>query len=494
MSDVNLPKGWARAPFSDVLDLQNGFAYKSSSYVDIGAFVIRIGNVQDGKVSLHNPAYIDLSELKNSPFELYPEDILVSLTGNVGRVAVIQESQLPAVLNQRVARVICNEIERRFAYYSIKTKSTFEAILNTAKGAAQLNVSTKDILSICSPLPPLAEQKVIANKLDTLLAQVENTKARLERIPEILKTFRQSVLSAAVSGKLTEEWREGNPSQKALSLADIEYYWVLRYQEISKKRQSLKLIETASHADIPPSWLSTKLGYVFDVFVGATPSRNVEAYWNGDLPWVSSSEVAFCRIVKTKEKITELGLKNTSTSIHPRGTVMLAMIGQGKTRGQVAILDIEACHNQNTAALRVPEGFVVSEYLYFYLTKQYEETRRVGGGNNQQALNKSFVQSLEFPLPPYEEQTQIVRHVEELFALADNIEQKANAALERVNNLTQAILAKAFRGELTADWRAANPNLISGENSAEALLEKIKAEREALKKQTNKKTAARKRV
>jgi type I restriction enzyme S subunit len=84
-------------------------------------------------------------------------------------------------------------------------------------------------------------------------------------------------------------------------------------------------------------------------------------------------------------------------------------------------------------------------------------------------------------MPHIYEQTKIVRRVEELFAFAGTIEQKANAALERVNNLTQSILAKAFKGELTAGWRAANPELISGENSAEALLEKIKAERERLK-------------
>jgi type I restriction enzyme S subunit len=97
--------------------------------------------------------------------------------------------------------------------------------------------------------------------------------------------------------------------------------------------------------------------------------------------------------------------------------------------------------------------------------------------------------SLFAVIPSIEEQTQIVRRVEELFAFADSIEQKANAALERVNNLTQSILAKAFRGELTADWRAANPELISGENSAEALLAKIQAERDKLaleKKAANK--------
>lgn len=335
-------------------------------------------------------------------------------------------------------------------------------------------------------IPSIAEQKVISDKLDVLLAKVEQTKARLERIPELLKTFRQSVLSAAVSGKLTKEWREEHSTLNAVSLAEIDSYWSSQYIKFGKKRPNLNIIAPISSIQTPKSWLSTNIGYIFDVYVGATPSRTVEDYWEGNIPWVSSSEVAFCRITSTKETISALGLSKTSTNLHPPGTVMLAMIGQGKTRGQVAILDIQACHNQNTAALRVPSGLVISEYLYFYLVKQYEETRRIGGGNNQQALNKSFVQSLEFLLPPFKEQQEIVRRIEELFTFADSIEQKANAALERVNNLTQSILAKAFRGELTADWRAANPDLISGENSAESLLEKIKAERSKDKIKKNK--------
>jgi type I restriction enzyme S subunit len=92
--------------------------------------------------------------------------------------------------------------------------------------------------------------------------------------------------------------------------------------------------------------------------------------------------------------------------------------------------------------------------------------------------------------PPFKEQAEIVHRVEKLFAFADRIEQKVNAASDRVNNLTQSILVKAFRGELTADWRATNPDLISGDNSAEAWLTKIKAERDALasKKKPKKKS------
>ena len=339
-------------------------------------------------------------------------------------------------------------------------------------------------------IPPIAEQKVIAEKLDTLLAQVEVTKARLESTLETLKQFRQSVLAAAVSGKLTEDWRAENPSLDSIELSEVGAYWSEQYKISGKRLPKLKLHETEALDGLPDTWLDTKIGHVFDVHVGATPSRSNHDYWDGGIHWVSSSEVAFCRISSTKETITESGLNNTSTNLHPPGTVMLAMIGQGKTRGQVAILDIEACHNQNTAALRVPKGFSVSEFLYFFLAKQYEETRRVGGCNNQKALNKSFVQSLPFPLPPLEEQQEIVNRVEKLFAGADASEQQVNQALERVNNLTQSILAKAFRGELTEQWRKDNPELISGENSAEALLEKIKAERALAKpkRKTRKKT------
>ena len=327
------------------------------------------------------------------------------------------------------------------------------------------------------PISSLAEQKIIADKLDDLLARVESIKTRLENIPGILKKFRQSVLVSAFQGHLTKEWRSKNFELKRISLNDIKEYWSDFYKKTGTKKAKLNLHVSDDIGNLPDTWLDTKIGFVFDVHVGATPSRNIKEYWNGDIPWVSSSEVAFSRIIKTKEKITVLGLDKASTSIHPVGTVMLAMIGQGKTRGQAAILDIEACHNQNTAALRVPSGFAISEFLYLFLEKQYEETRRVGGGNNQQALNKSFVQSLGFPLPPIEEQIEIIENLNKLFHHTDIIQKQTDNALSKINNLTQSILAKAFRGELTAQWREENPELISGLNSAEALLEKITAEK-----------------
>jgi type I restriction enzyme S subunit len=156
--------------------------------------------------------------------------------------------------------------------------------------------------------------------------------------------------------------------------------------------------------------------------------------------------------------------------------------------GRVARIDMEldeAYVNQHLALVR-PSKHINSEYLATCIAavnigvKQVQALKR---GATKAGLGLDDIRSLAIPFPSIEEQDEIVRCIEVLFTFADRVEIKATAALDRVNKISQSILAKAFRGELTADWRAANPDLISGGNSAKALLEKIKAEREAVKRQ-----------
>ena len=116
------------------------------------------------------------------------------------------------------------------------------------------------------------------------------------------------------------------------------------------------------------------------------------------------------------------------------------------------------------------------------LTEQFQKVVDLNAtGTAAKGIKAAKFRGLPVPFPAYDEQIEVVSRVDDLFGFADSIEQKANAALERVHKLTQSILAQAFRGELTAEWREANPELISGDNSAEALLERIKAERKAQK-------------
>lgn len=473
---TKLPVSWHSVLLSDVAEVVTGKTPSTKNLDNFG------GNIPFIKpADLDSSGYITqtidtLTELGASEVPIIPKNsIAVTCIGNLGKVGITTQR---SATNQQINSVLPSSmVGYQFLYYQLQTLKPWMQENASATTVTIINKGKFSKAPII--LVPIAEQKAIADKLDTLLAQVENTKARLERIPQILKRFRQSVLAAAVSGRLTEEWREKNSHICKPNLSEIKEYWSDIYRLAGKRSPAPPAVETSTLGKTPDCWIEASMSQVFDVFVGSTPSRSREDYWNGEIQWVSSSEVAFCRIKSTKEKITEIGLSSASTTVHPAGTVMLAMIGQGKTRGQVAILDIPACHNQNTAALRVPEGFVVSSYLYYYLVQQYDETRRIGGGNNQKALNKRVIQAMRFPMPPFKEQIEIVGRVDQLFTHANRIEQQVNQALARVNNLTQSILAKAFRGELTEQWRKDNPELISGENSAEALLERIKKERAA---------------
>jgi type I restriction enzyme S subunit len=203
--------------------------------------------------------------------------------------------------------------------------------------------------------------------------------------------------------------------------------------------------------------------------VGATPSRSVSAYWAGGIPWVSSGEVSFCRIKDTKETITPAGLDASSTKLNPRGSVLLGMIGEGKTRGQAAILDIDACGNQNAAAIWVSQTEMPPEYVYHYLVGQYETTRRRGSGNNQPALNKARVEAIPLPLPPLDEQRRIVERLEYQESTIADSEAMVGRERKRIRRLRQAILKWAFEGKLVDQDPTDEP--------AENLLARIRAER-----------------
>ncbi|MBZ3683479.1 restriction endonuclease subunit S [Providencia rettgeri] len=180
-------------------------------------------------------------------------------------------------------------------------------------------------------------------------------------------------------------------------------------------------------------------------------------------------------IRSTKERITKEGSKQSRRVIP--GDFILS---NSMSLGRAYIVEIEGCVHDGWFILRLPKN-IDKNYFYYLLSSSELQTQfsNLAVGGVVQNIRSELVKKATVNIPPEKEQIEIVRRVEQLFAYADTIEKQVNNALTRVNNLTQSILAKAFRGELTAQWRAENPELISGENSAAALLEKIKAERAA---------------
>ena len=174
-----------------------------------------------------------------------------------------------------------------------------------------------------------------------------------------------------------------------------------------------------------------KIGDFSTVTLGATPSTKVKEYWeNGDIPWMSSGEVNKKEVFETDKYITTLGHENSSTKLIPKNTVVVALAGQGKTRGTVAITRIELCTNQSLAAI-ITDKRVDSNYLYYYLTTQYENLRHVSSSDGSRGgLNSTMIKKYEVPVPPIELQLEIVSILDKFSSLVNDIKEGLPAEIE----------------------------------------------------------------
>lgn len=150
-----------------------------------------------------------------------------------------------------------------------------------------------------------------------------------------------------------------------------------------------------------------RLGEVYNIGTGGTPDRKVYGYYEGQIPWVKSTEVSYCELYDTEEHISEQAIKDSNCSLYPSGTILLAMYGQGTTRGRVAQLRTDAAVNQAIAAIQVQDE-TESLFLYSMLKVCYDYVRNLAVGGNQHNLNLKLVSSIPLIVPPKELQLKFV--------------------------------------------------------------------------------------
>ncbi len=399
--EIKLPKDWKLLPLGDVALYLNGRGFKKTEWETEGLPIIRIQNLNKAESN-----YNYTKKQFEQKYKVQNGDLLFSWAASLG---VYIWKGKDAWLNQHIFKIEPKEFcDKIFLYYSLE--KIIAELYSKTHGSGMVHVTKSKFESTKIPLPPLKTQQAIVSKIEELFSELDNGITNLKTAQQQLKTYRQSVLKWAFEGKLTNK----------------------------------KVKDGA----LPKGWKITSIGEIFEVHIGSTPKRNVPEYWGGEINWVSSGEIAFCNITSTKEKITKKGLENTSCKVHPVGTVIIAMIGEGKTRGQAAILKIEASHNQNTAAIRVNSAIYISELLYYYLVLKYEDNRKVGSGNNQKALNKERVKAIPIPHFPISEQIEVVQEIESRLSVADKMEESINQSLQQAEALRQSILKKAFEGKL----------------------------------------------
>ncbi|EPI2524423.1 restriction endonuclease subunit S [Klebsiella pneumoniae] len=435
MSEGKLPEGWVKSELDNILLTIIGGGTPSKAIPEYYQGDIPWMSVKDmNKHTLTDTIdHITNDAVENSSTNIIPAGTpIIATRMSLGEIVT---ASFDSAINQDLkALFLSSGVERNFFIHWYRSQAQLIESLGTGTTVKGIRLEVLKALSI--NLPPFFEQKIIAEKLDTLLAQVDSTKARLEQIPQILKRFRQVVLAAIVNGKLstnTEQWKVYSLKNLCVSISD------------------------GDHQAPPKSETGIPFLVISDVNKGKIDLENVSR-------WVPESYYLALKEIR-KPSLNDILYTVTGSFGIP------VVVNTTKP----------FCFQRHIAIIKPNSNLINYRFLLFYLESPqiFKHASDVATGTAQKTVSLSSLRNFELSVPSLKEQAVIVHRVEQLFAYADTIEKQVNNALTRVNNLTQSILAKAFRGELTAQWRAENPSLISGENSATALLERIKAERAA---------------
>lgn len=411
-----LPSTWTQTTLSDLASQgQYGWTTKATDKGSIK--YLRTTDITKGEINWQTVPYCLENPPEVNKYRVQVGDILISRAGSVGYSALIEDMPVNAVFASYLIRfVLHDEINAKYLAYFLKSNDYWQQISEASAGIALANVNAKKLANVVIPLAPLAEQKRIADKLDVLLARVNGCRARLARVPAILKRFRQAVLAAATSGALTAEWRGEDTT--------LGWDWE-RAEDVCEKVQS-----------------------------GGTPKEG----------FVESEGIPFLKVYNIVDQKVNFFYKPQFVTVNVHnaplaksrakpGDVLMNIVGP--PLGKVAIVpdDFPEWNINQAITLFRPGSRVITEWLYYFLCSGISVAsveHQTRGSAGQSNISLSQCRNFIFPVPPLKEQHEIIHRVEILFGYADRLEARYMAAATRVERLTPALLAKAFRGELVA--------------------------------------------
>ena len=384
----------------EICELLNGYAFKSSKYVQRGLRVIRITNVKKGYVIDEEPQFYPIEtreELKK--YILKKDDLLISLTGNVGRVGILNEKLLPAALNQRVGCLRIKDksvVSLQYLYHLLNTNSFEKDCINSSRGIAQKNMSTEWLKDYEVSLPPLPTQHQIVSRIEALFAELDKAVEHLRTAQQQLKIYRQAVLN---------HWLNNDDGK----------------------------------------WETVKLGEVAEIVTGNTPPKKDMSLYGNDYPFYKPTDLnAGINTIHAEDNVSVKGF-NASRKL-PKGSVLVTCIGA--TIGKTGLIHREGICNQQINAILPNDNFIPKCLYYIVISDSFQrQIKSNASATTLPILNKSKFSDLEFRLPPLPEQQRIVKEIETRLSQAEAAEARIAEALQKTEALRQSILKKAFSGE-----------------------------------------------
>ena len=492
-----LPESWVAASLGELCNI-NGRAFlplpgastQPVVFVPMASVNEEFGGMD---ISLTRP----LAEVTKGYTSFIEDDVLfakITPCMENGKLAVVPPLPTQIAFGSTEFHVLrsMGAVEPRWvAYYLSQLEFRRTARQGMSGSAGQLRVQAGWLAAFHIPVAPIDEQRRVIERLDGLLTELEAGVKELTAAQKKLTQYRQSLLKAAVEGTLTADWRAQNPPQEtgaellARILRERRARWEARQLEKFKAQgkepprvgavsyPEPASADTVEGPQIPATWTWATIEQISSVGTGVTPLRSKHQYFDGGhVPWVTSGALNAEKVTAATEYVTDAALKECRLLVYPAGALLVAMYGEGKTRGKCAELGIDATINQAIAAL-VFEGISIKcrAFVKAFLWNSYERMRQQASGGVQPNLNLQIIKSLVVPMPPLDEQAQIVAMLD---MQLESLEAQANAIARGLRMATaqrQNILRAAFSGELVPQ----DPN----DEPASVLLARIREQRAA---------------
>ena len=416
-----IPQEWEVRPIKYIVEtpVTDG-PHETPVLFDTGIPFLSAEAVKDGVLDFnYKRGYISLKDHERFKKKISPkkDDIFIVKSGaTTGNVGIVNTDAIFDIWSP-LALIRCNKtlaIQKYIYFYLLSTLFKAQVEFNWSFGTQQ-NIGMGVIERIKVILPPISEQERIVEILDKKTAQLDKVKVLLEEQIQKLKDYRASLIYETVTKGL----------DKTVPMKDSGIDWI---------------------GQVPEGCGVGKVKYFSQISAGATPDRNNSLFWNGNINWMSSGEVNQGIVKHTSETITDLALKRTSTKLLPNGTVMLALNGQGKTKGTAAVLAIESASNQSLASFIVDNQILNNMYLYYFFVANYYNIRGLKG-EDRDGLNLQLVSNIVIPLFEIEEQQKIVDFLDKKTVQIDQLIQIKNQQIENINKQRQTLIYDYVTGK-----------------------------------------------
>lgn len=489
LAESDLPEGWVLSRLSEVCQINPPKAPPYSLEPNQPVTFVPMPGVDADRGAITTPQERPFSEVRRGYTCFQDDDVIMAkITPCMenGKAAIAHGLTNGLGFGSTEFHVLRSNgaVLPEYVYSFIRQKSFRRAAEAEMTGSVgQKRVPQSFLEDTELPLPPKDEQKRIVEKVEQLLTRVNAARQRLARVPIILKLFRQAVLAAACSGRLTADWREQHPEVEP-SQTLVERITERRGQDTSRRPRAVPQLDSDGNLpDLPESWAWVPAGLAY---VDARYGTSVKCHkdMTHGVPVLRVPNIARGLLDLSDLKFTRLSKSDLSKLMLHEGDVLVC-----RTNGSLDLVG-KAAVTQNLSRphafasylirLRLDESTALPHYFHCFLSSQFgrqqiEEKARTTAG--QFNLNLEILGGLAVPLPPLDEQREIVRRVAALFKLADAIERRVAAGTKRADKLTQAILARAFRGELVPTEAELARREGRSYESASALLSRIRAER-----------------